>query len=221
MWEPSCASCVVLPMRVKICGITNADDARHAVAAGADALGFVFYRASKRWISPDDARAISAALPPFVSRVGLFVNAARSEIEQTIATCGLDTIQLHGDEEPQQCCFSGVKVIKALRVRGELDAAAVARYRVDAILLDAWSDKGYGGTGELCRWDVAAQLAPQFPLILAGGLHAGNVAAAIAAVQPYAVDVSSGVEAAPGRKDQEKVTAFIANAKNSRRVQHV
>lgn len=218
---PSCGNCVVSLMRVKICGITDAADAHDAVAAGADALGFVFYHASKRCISAAAAREIIAQLPPFVSKVGLFVNADRAEIEHTVAYCGLDTLQLHGDETAQQCRYAGVKVIKALRVRGELAAAEVASYPVDAVLLDAWSDKGYGGTGELCRWDVAAKLAAQFPIILAGGLNAANVAAAIAAVQPYAVDVSSGVELAPGRKDRAKVSAFIANAKQCRRAQHV
>lgn len=203
-------------MRVKVCGITTLEDARHAIAMGADALGFVFYPPSPRYIQPAVAQQIIAQLPPLVSIVGLFVNAEPDFIRAVIALCPLDTLQLHGDETPQQCLYAGVKVIKALRVKSEECLSAIADYPVSALLLDAWSADAYGGTGKTGRWDLAAQAARQMPVILAGGLNRDNVSQAIAAVRPYAVDVSSGVELAPGRKDPQLVRDFIYTAKGWR-----
>jgi phosphoribosylanthranilate isomerase len=200
-------------VKVKICGITSLDDALHACACGADALGFVFYEKSPRCIAPETAGAIIRELPPFVTPVGLFVNEEPQRIRAIADVCGLDVIQLHGDEDPADCDFSPRRVVKALRVR---DAASLARHNdftVSALLLDAWVPGAYGGTGATFNWELAAAIARQRSVILAGGLTAENVAAAVRAVGPYAVDVSSGVECAPGRKDHEQVAAFIAAAK--------
>lgn len=201
------------PVRVKVCGITTTEDALHAIACGADALGFVFYSKSSRYLPPQRAAAIIKQLPPFVSIVGLFVNEEPSQIQEAIELCGLDIVQLHGDETPCQCTFDGVKVIKALRLRSADDLVGLESYPVSALLLDAWVEGAYGGTGKLGCWDLAAQVALRFPVILAGGLNADNVDEAVRAVQPYAVDVSSGVELSPGCKDPLLVKTFITNAK--------
>jgi phosphoribosylanthranilate isomerase len=200
-------------VKVKICGITHVEDALHAAACGADALGFVFYEKSPRCLSPETARQIIAELPPFVTAVGLFVNESPERIRQITDFCGLDVIQLHGDEGPADCDFAPRRVVKALRVKEAASLDGHAAYAVSALLLDAWVAGTYGGTGERFNWELAAAVARQRPVILAGGLTAENVAAAVRTVRPYAVDVSSGVEAAPGRKNPEKVAAFIRNAK--------
>jgi len=202
-------------IKVKICGITGLDDALHACACGADALGFVFYKKSPRCVDPAVAATIIRQLPPFVTTVGLFVNADPEQVEEVADFCGLDVIQLHGDEGPDDCDFTPRRTVKALRVK---DAASLARhgdYEVAALLLDAWVKGSYGGTGHSFNWELAATVARQRPVILAGGLTPENVAAAVRFVQPYAVDVSSGVEAAPGRKDPAKVAAFIRAAKTA------
>lgn len=200
-------------VKVKICGITTVEDALHAAACGADALGFVFYEQSPRHVTEETARAIVAALPPFVTTVGLFVNEDPVRIEEIACRCGLDAIQLHGDEPPQGCHFPPRRVVKALRVRGAESLTDLDDYAVSAVLLDAWVPGSYGGTGHTFNWELAAAAARRRPVILAGGLTPENVAGAVAAVRPYGVDVSSGVEGAPGRKDPEKVAAFIRNAK--------
>jgi len=200
-------------IRVKVCGITNVEDALHAAACGADALGFVFYAQSPRWLTPEAARGIIAELPPFITAVGLFVNETPERIGQIADYCGFDIIQLHGDEGPSDCDLPPHRVVKALRVRDASSLALEGEYRVSALLLDAWVAGAYGGTGERFNWDLAAQVARRRPVILAGGLTPENVAAAVLQVRPYAVDVSSGVEAAPGKKDPAKVAAFVRNAK--------
>ncbi len=202
--------------RVKICGITRKEDALHAVHAGADALGFVFYPKSPRCIDPEQARTIISALPPFVSAVGLFVNEGQKRIHEIASFSGIDVIQLHGDEAPQDCVVNGYRVVKALRVRDQDSLSAADRYGVSALLLDAWAPDQYGGTGRTFNWQLAARLAARRPVVLAGGLTPENVAQAIAAVHPYGVDVSSGVESSPGRKDPAKLAAFIANAKRAK-----
>lgn len=202
-------------VRVKICGITNLEDARHAVANGADALGFVFYPDSPRYVEPDLARQIIAALPPFVTCVGLFVNELPSRIVEILNHCGLDLIQLHGDETPEQCSFPPYRVIKAVRVAQQAAAEPLPEFSVSALLLDALVPGQFGGTGQVCDWEFAAQVAAKQPVILAGGLTPENVAAAIKAVKPYAVDVSSGVEKVPGQKDPRKVSEFIRIAKEA------
>ncbi|OQY24250.1 MAG: N-(5'-phosphoribosyl)anthranilate isomerase [Desulfobacteraceae bacterium 4572_35.2] len=200
-------------VRVKVCGITTIEDALHAIASGADALGFVFYQKSPRYVSPEQAALIITQLPPFVSVVGLFVNETSQSIRTIIDRCRLDIVQLHGDETPSQCQYDGVKVVKALRIRSQQCLVGLEDYPVSALLLDAWVDGAYGGTGELGSWGLAAQAAQNFPVILAGGLTPDNVSAAIAAVKPYAVDVSSGVERSLGHKDPRLVQSFIYNAK--------
>lgn len=200
-------------VRVKICGITNLEDARHAVACGADALGFVFYPGSPRHVSPERARTIIAALPPLVTPVGLFVNETPERVRMIAKVCGLEVIQLHGDEPPTACDYAPLRVIKALRVAAAASIAGHEKYRTAALLLDAWCADSYGGTGKSFNWELAAEVARQRPVILAGGLTPENVAAAIRTVHPYAVDVSSGVERAPGQKDAAKVAAFIATAR--------
>lgn len=200
-------------VKVKICGITNLEDALIAVEAGADALGFVFFTGSSRYISPDQAAGIIRLLPPFVQTVGLFVNEELAIVNSVADQCGLDLIQLHGEESPDYCAAVTRRVIKAFRVKDESSLDDMQNYRVAAYLLDAWSPVAHGGTGTVFNWDIAAQAAASYTIILAGGLTPENVAGAIAAVQPYAVDVSSGVETTPGRKDTRKVNAFCRSAK--------
>jgi phosphoribosylanthranilate isomerase len=200
-------------IKVKICGITRIDDALQACACGADALGLVFYEKSPRCVTREQARAIVAALPPFVTTVGLFVNEPPESIRETVDFCGLDVIQLHGDEGPEACRIPPHRVLKALRVKGEESLTGIADYQVSALLLDAWHPDSYGGTGRLGDWKLAARLAAERPVILAGGLNPENIAEAIRQVRPYGVDVSSGVESSPGRKDPARVAAFIRNAR--------
>jgi len=203
-------------VRVKICGITRVEDALAAAAAGADAIGLVFYAKSPRAVDIEQARAILAALPPFVTTVGLFVDAERSELERILASVPLDLLQFHGDESVQQCEAFGRPYIKALRVKaGDDIAAQVARYpSAQGILLDAYVEGVPGGTGEAFDWSLIPQTLSK-PLILAGGLRPDNVAEAVSRVRPYAVDVSGGVEASKGVKDVEKVGAFIRAARGN------
>lgn len=200
-------------VKVKICGITSLTDALLALDAGADALGFVFHPASPRNVSPELAADIIRRLPPFVQTIGLFVNEPLDRINGTADACGLDVIQLHGDEPPPFCAAVRRRVIKALRVRDESSLTPMASYQVSAFLLDAWSPRAHGGTGTTFNWDVAANIADQERIILAGGLTVDNVAEAIRRVRPYGVDVSSGVESAPGIKNQDKIREFIRKAK--------
>jgi phosphoribosylanthranilate isomerase len=202
-------------VRVKICGITNREDALYAADCGADALGFVFYAGSPRCVTPETVTAICAELPPFVSRVGLFVNETSARIAALAGQCGLDVVQLHGDEAPEACAAPPLRVIKALRLRDAESLVGHERYRVSALLLDAWVAESFGGTGQCCDWTLAEPVARLRPVILAGGLTPENVGVAIRQVRPYAVDVSSGVEMAPGRKNPRKVAQFIRLAKEA------
>jgi phosphoribosylanthranilate isomerase len=204
--------------RVKICGITNIEDALHAAGQGADALGFVFYPGSPRYVEPEAAREIIAQLPPFVVAVGLFVNASPQRVREIHDFCALDRVQLHGDEDPRLVPLPPRQVIKAVRVRGEESLHDPGFWADHPLLFDAWSDRGFGGTGQTFDWQLAAALAEKYRIILAGGLTPDNVAAAIAAVHPYGVDVASGVERSPGIKDKDKVAAFIAVAKGREHV---
>ncbi len=197
-------------VRVKFCGITNIDDARVAVALGVDALGFVFYPPSPRYIAPAVAARIIAALPPFVAKVGLFVNAPPAEVESVIAETGIDAVQFHGDEAAADCRRVSRPWIKALRIAEDTDVLRLAADypEAHALLLDAYDAQLFGGTGRSFDWSrYPADLAR--PLILAGGLTPDNVAAAIRATAPYAVDVSGGIEARKGVKDIEKMKRFI------------
>jgi len=210
------SGCNEARVRVKICGITSVEDGLHAARCGADALGFVFYDRSPRCIAPEEAGEIVRRLPPFVSMVGLFVNEEPARIERIAQMCSLDMIQMHGDEEPGQCRIAGRRVIKALRLRESSSLPMVERFSDCAVLLDAWVPNSYGGTGQCCNWDLAADAARVRSVILAGGLNPDNVGEAISVVHPFAVDVSSGVESAPGKKDPLKVEAFIRNVNQTR-----
>lgn len=197
-------------VRTKICGITRVEDALVAAEAGADAIGLVFYAKSPRAVTVQQARTIIAALPPFVTTVGLFVNASRCEISETLDAVSLDVLQFHGDESPSDCEGYHRPWYKALRVKaGEDVRTQVARYAgASAILLDTFVAGVPGGTGEVFDWAlVPAGLAK--PLILAGGLTTGNVQQALATVRPFAVDVSGGVELSKGVKDAASVREFI------------
>ena len=179
------------------------------VEAGADALGFVFFKGSPRYISPEQATAIICCLPPFVQTVGLFVNEELTTVNTVADQCGLDLVQLHGEELPDYCAAVKRRVIKAFRVKDSSSLDDMPDYQVAACLLDAWSPAAHGGTGTTFNWDIAAGAAASHTIILAGGLTPDNVAGAIAVVKPYAVDVSSGVESAPGKKDAVLVSRFI------------
>ena len=197
--------------QVKICGITNVADALMAAAAGADLLGLMFYDGSPRRLTLAQAAEISRALPPFVLRVGVFVDPDEALVTRAIAECGLSLLQFHGDEASDFCTQFGVMSVKALRVRDAESLQTLENFHTDAFLLDAHSQAGLGGTGEKFNWDLAVE-AQKFgkPIFLAGGLTPENVADAVRRVRPFAVDVSSGVESAPGKKDEAKVRSFIA-----------
>ncbi len=197
--------------RVKICGITRREDALAAIAAGADALGLVFFANSPRAVTPAQAAAIVQGLPPFVTIVGLFVDASAQWLDEVLAQVPLDLIQFHGNESPEQCAAPGKPFIKAIRVSDSTDVILeTQRYAAGSgILLDAWHPTLMGGTGESFDWSkIPASL--DLPVILAGGLNAGNVATAVSTVRPYAVDVSGGVESAKGIKSHQEMGSFVA-----------
>lgn len=202
-------------VKVKICGITNLEDALIAAEYGADALGFIFYEQSSRYINPGDARAIIRELPPFVDAVGVFVNEDVDEIRKIKGFTGIDVVQLHGDEIPKICEDLDTKVIKAFRIKGIEDVGSLAYYKnkVSGCLLDTYSEALPGGTGEPFDWDLATEAKQYGRIILAGGLTPANVSEAVKKVRPYAVDVASGVEERPGKKDHKKVKSFIERAK--------
>ncbi|MGE0859432.1 MAG: phosphoribosylanthranilate isomerase [Gammaproteobacteria bacterium] len=207
-----------MSVRIKFCGITRVADAQTAVALGADALGFVFYPPSPRAITPSAAAAIVRALPPFVCKVGLFVNAAPATVAATVETAGLDIVQYHGDESPEDCARAPRPWIKAFRVRADLDlAAACAPFGAAAAwLFDTYDEQLYGGSGRSFDWGLLPAERRR-PIVLAGGLAPDNVAEAVRRTAPYAVDVSGGIEAAKGIKDQDKMRKFIAEVKRVER----
>ena len=204
-------------VKVKICGITNAEDAATAIAAGADALGFVLYRKSPRFVEPAVARRIIAGLPPFVLPVGVFVNEEAKIVRDLMDECGLALAQLHGDEPAVYCQELGRPALKALRLKDRGAFLALAEFQgratVRGFVIDAFSEQAYGGTGQTVDWTLAAEAARSARILLAGGLTPANVAEAVRLVRPYGVDVSSGVEERPGKKDPAKVQAFIAAAR--------
>jgi phosphoribosylanthranilate isomerase len=203
-----------MPVKVKICGITNLPDGMAAAEAGADALGFVFYDQSPRRISIEAAAGLIRQLPPFVMKVGVFVNAPADLVVRAIRECGLNLLQFHGEESPEYCLQFGLMSMKAFRIRDAASLQALLGYHTDAWLLDAYVPDNPGGTGETFNWDLALEAqAWGRPIFLAGGLTPANVAEAVRRALPYGVDVSSGVEAARGRKDHAKVRAFIQAAK--------
>lgn len=200
--------------RVKICGITSLADAQVAVEAGADALGFNFYDKSPRFIPIAAAAEISRALPPYTLRTGVFVNPAEELVRRAIGECGLNLLQFHGDEPPDFCTRFGLMNMKAFRVRDSGSLKEMLKYQTDAWLLDSYSPDTFGGTGEKFNWTLASEAKKSGkPVFLAGGLTPENVAEAIRQVHPFGVDVSSGVESSPGRKDHTKVRDFIKAAK--------
>ncbi|MEN3333974.1 MAG: phosphoribosylanthranilate isomerase [Blastocatellia bacterium] len=197
-------------VKVKICGVRTREEAEAAIEAGADALGFNFWPRSPRYIAPIDAKAITRRLSPLVSLIGVFVNEERERIIEIAALVGLPAIQLHGDEPPAFCqSFDSLRVIKALRVGEAFDCRVIEQYAVPMILLDASIKGSYGGTGHRFDWQVATEAKRYAPVMLAGGLRIENVAEAIATVRPAAIDVCSGIEAEPGRKDLRKLREFM------------
>ena len=196
--------------RIKICGITRVEDVLAAVHSGADALGLVFYDKSPRHVSLQQAAQLAAAIPPFVTLVGLFVNASAAEVRGVMQVVRLDVLQFHGEEEPEFCAQFGRPYLKAIRVKAGVDLVQYAARFAGAqgLLLDAFVEGIHGGTGASFDWTLIPRNLP-LPVILSGGLHAGNVAEAIRQVRPYAVDISSGVEANKGIKDAAKIAAFI------------
>ncbi len=203
-------------VKVKICGVTTINDAQAAVQEGADAIGLMFYSGSPRRVSMETAQEIARSLPPSVLRVGVFVDPEPSDVFAAIQLCGLNLLQFHGAETPEFCQQFGVMTMKAFRMQNAGSLAPLASFSADAFLLDSYIPDKPGGTGETFNWDLAVE-AKRFgrPIFLAGGLTPENVADAIRAVQPFAVDVSSGVEISPGRKDPEKIRAFIAAARGA------
>jgi len=204
-----------MPVKVKICGLTNLADALAASEAGADALGFVFCEQSPRRVSLETAAGIIRQLPPSAVKVGVFVNAPEDFVRRAIAECGLNLLQFHGDESPAYCLQFHLMSMKAFRIRDAASLEALSDYRTDAWLLDAYAPDKLGGTGETFNWELAIEAQKLGrPIFLAGGLTPENVAEAVRRVRPYAVDVSSGVEASPGKKDNTRVNAFIQAAKS-------
>ncbi|WP_243371891.1 phosphoribosylanthranilate isomerase [Geotalea sp. SG265] len=206
--------------KVKICGITTVADAMMAAENGADALGLVFYDKSPRNIQLAQAMEITRVLPPFVQVVGLFVNSSIDFVNSVADQCRLDLVQLHGDESPEFCAGVTRRVIKAFRIKDISSLDHLGAYNVAGYLLDAWSPTAFGGTGVTFNWDTAIIAGKFGPIILAGGLTPENVADAVRYAAPYGVDVSSGVEVAPGIKDLEKVRQFIRRAKGADSVQN-
>jgi len=210
--------CVDLPMTlIKICGITNIDDANAAVDAGADALGFNFYKPSPRYITPQNAREIVEQLPSSVLTVGVFVNEESGSLKRIVAESGIKALQLHGDESPDYCCELAADhfVIKTLAVSQGFDREVIHAYEVAAIMLDTRDNNLRGGTGRVFDWSIARQVNQFVPkLFLAGGLSPENIAEAIAMVCPYAVDACSALEDSPGKKNHERMRRFIETARS-------
>jgi phosphoribosylanthranilate isomerase len=197
-------------VRVKICGVRTLEEAEAAIEAGADALGFNFWPRSPRYLAPAEAQEITRRLQPLVTLIGVFVNEKRERIVEVAAQVGLQAIQLHGDEPPAFCeGFDSLRVIKALRVGEAFDCHVIEPYAAHMILLDTSIKGSYGGTGHRFDWQVAIEAQRYAPVMLAGGLRIENVAAAITTVRPAAIDVCSGIEAAPGRKDLHKLREFM------------
>ena len=202
--------------RIKVCGITNLRDALFAAELGADALGFVFYEKSPRFVTFAEARNIMDRLPPFVTGVGVFVNAGMDFLAKAKDEAGFDVFQLHGDETPEFCSKLGERYIKAVRVRDAESVSEVGLYDTDCFLFDGWSPDAYGGSGTGFSWEIldAETLSGRF-VVLSGGLDCENVSRAVREVRPHAVDVSSGVEASPGIKDHSKLRRFMEAARNA------
>ncbi|MBI3586923.1 MAG: phosphoribosylanthranilate isomerase [Ignavibacteriales bacterium] len=199
---------------VKICGITNLEDAQHAVLCKADAIGFIFYEESPRFIPHHRAAEIVKKLPEHVSKIGVFVNADRKFIHEVVSHVNLSAVQLYGNEGPDDLVNYEASVIKVFRVKDDFDVEVMRNYIVDAFLLDTHKEGMMGGTGTTFNWNLAVAAKEYGKIILSGGLTPENIEEAVRFVQPYGVDVSSGVEASPGKKDPQKVREFIMRAKS-------
>ena len=205
-------------VKVKICGMTNLKDVKVAVDGGVDAVGFIFYKKSPRSVTMQAVREIILELPPFVDSVGVFVNETAEQINKIADHCKLDRVQLHGDESPAFCKKIRRRVIKAIRVKDIQSLKKLSDYPVSSFLLDTFSEDQYGGTGRVFDWNLAYPAKKYGPIILAGGLTPINVHQAIQRIQPYGVDVCSGVESQPGIKDHKKMKAFLKNVKAERKI---
>lgn len=205
-----------MPTAIKVCGVARVEDALAAAHHGAHAIGLVFYRPSPRYVAPALAREIIRTLPPFVTAVGLFVDATEAEVRETIALAPVGLLQFHGSESPAFCRQFALPYIKAIRVKAGTDLLQYARdyHDAKALLLDAFVEGAHGGTGQSFDWGLIPRTLP-VPVVLSGGLDARNVAGAIQQVRPWAVDVSSGVESAPGIKDAGKIAAFVSGVRNA------
>jgi phosphoribosylanthranilate isomerase len=203
--------------RIKVCGITCQEDARIAVAAGADALGFIFVEQSPRLVEPDRVRAMTSELPPFINRVGVFQDEEIELVEEIISYCRLSQVQLHGSESPEYCRKISAQVIKSFCLRQDTDHEELAAYgdTVSGFLLDTYHQDMAGGTGRVFDWTLVGQVKPPAPVILAGGLNPENVREAIRQVKPFAVDVNSGVEYQPGRKDTDRLKNFVQEVRKA------
>lgn len=200
-------------VRIKVCGITNLEDALHATECGADALGFIF-APSPRQVTVEQTTEIVSQLPPFVTKVGVFFNHYFEEVRNTMSLCSLNVAQLHGDESPEYCRQLSPVVVKSFRVKEEASLDSLPMYNVSAFLLDSYVKGKPGGTGTSFDWTLAFEAKAYGLIIISGGLNPGNVRNAIDMVQPYGVDVCSGVEISPGKKDPDKVRQFIEEVKN-------
>ena len=205
-------------VKVKICGMTNLKDVKVAVDGGVDAVGFIFYKKSPRSVTMQAVRKIVLELPPFVDSVGVFVNETAEQINKIADRCNLDRVQLHGNESPTFCKKIRRRVIKAIRVKDIQSLKKLSDYPVSSFLLDTFSEDQYGGTGRVFDWNLAYPAKKYGPIILAGGLTPINVHQAIQRIQPYGVDVCSGVESQPGIKDHKKMKAFLKNVKAGRKI---
>jgi phosphoribosylanthranilate isomerase len=203
-------------VKVKICGITSVDDAEEAVEAGANALGLMFYPGSPRHVSLEQAQSIERHLPAYIIRVGVFADQPPEDVFSAMHRCGLHLLQFHGQETPEYCQQFGIMTMKAFRIRNGQSLLEIPKYKTDSILLDSYVAGKQGGTGEAFNWNLAVE-AQKFgkPIFLAGGLTPDNVAIAVQIVKPFAVDVSSGVEKSPGKKDSAKMRAFVAAVRSA------
>ena len=205
-------------VKVKICGMTSLKDVKVAVDGGVDAVGIIFYKKSPRSVTMQAVRKIVLELPPFVDSVGVFVDETAEKINKIADRCNLDRVQLHGDESPAFCKKIRRRVIKAIRVKDIQSLKKLSDYPVSSFLLDTFSEDQYGGTGKVFDWNLAYPAKKYGPIILAGGLTPINVHQAIQRIQPYGVDVCSGVESQPGIKDHKKMKAFLKNVKAERKI---
>lgn len=204
-----------MSIKIKICGITRFEDAKIAANLGVDALGFIFYKNSPRYIDPSNAAEIIKQLPPFISRVGVFVNESVDEISSIIKISGINTLQLHGSESPEFCKHFSLPVIKSFSIKPDCDLSIIDTYLTSGILLDTWNNSMHGGSGKTFDWKIARNICNKFNnVIIAGGLGPANIEEAINSLNPYGVDINSGVEISPGIKNPHKMRELVHIIKN-------